>query len=121
MQYYRQVRIEQCTDEHRKRLFECVKDSITYDELDYYLKANLRVPPEQRYQHKKEAWYFHELSYLQQTRDGNGRFVDVVKDYGCGHWSTKREEVLKKPNELIGYYREKNAIIDIEVPKEPIT
>ena len=31
------------------------------------------------------------------------------------------EEVIKKHNELIGYYREKNAIIDIEVPKEPIT
>lgn len=90
--YYRQVMIELCTDEHRKRLFECVNDSVTYDELDYYLKANLMVPPEQIYQDKKEPWYFHELSYLQQTRDGNGRFVDMVKDYGCGHWSNKREE-----------------------------
>ena len=57
--YYRHVRVEQCDDEYRKKTFECVRDSTTQDELDYYLKRNLRVPPEQRYQDKKEDWFFH--------------------------------------------------------------
>jgi hypothetical protein len=102
------------------------------------LKGWLRTPPEERYQHFKKAWYFHELSYLQQTRDENGRFVDVVKDYGCGHWSNKREEgvcvpecryypkygriedeeVIQQHNEMVESYRQKNAIIDIELPPQ---
>jgi hypothetical protein len=55
--YYRRVRVEQCNDEYRKKTFECVYDSITQDELDYYLKRKLRVPPEQRYQDKKKNWF----------------------------------------------------------------
>ena len=60
--YYRHVRVEQCTDEYRKKSLECVHDSITQDELDYYLKAKLRVPPEQRYQDKNTTGFFRLLS-----------------------------------------------------------
>lgn len=44
-------------------------DTIIQDELDYYLKSKLREPQEQRYQREKKAWYFHDLTYLVQTRD----------------------------------------------------
>ena len=52
--------------------------TITQDELDYNLKAKLRVSPEERYQAEKRNWYFYKLSYLDQTTDDYGRLVDVV-------------------------------------------
>ena len=50
------------------------------------------MSPEQRYQHEKGNWFFHELSYLHQTVDENGKAVDIIKESGCGHWSNKTEE-----------------------------
>jgi hypothetical protein len=35
---------------------------MTQDESDYYLKTKLRLFPQDRYQHYKKAWYFHESS-----------------------------------------------------------
>jgi len=78
--YYRHKRWEKL-DEWGKLTNEGVDDTITQDELDYYLKANLRVPPEERYKHRKENWFFHELSYLDQKIDDNGKAVDVIKEY----------------------------------------
>jgi len=133
--YYRHVRIEQCTDEWRKKTYECVWDTITQDELDYYLKAKLREPPDQRYQRKKENWFFHDLSYLDQTVDENGKLVDIIKESGCGHWDNNREEgvcvpeckyyekygriedeeVIKEHNELIDYHKQRNDIVNIDI------
>jgi hypothetical protein len=136
--YYRHKRWEKL-DKWGKLTNEGVDDTITQDELDYYLKANLRVPPEQRYQDRKYHWYFHELSYLDQTvvDDGNhGKAVDIIKEYGCGHESTKREkggccvpecrfypkegriedeEVIQEHKEFEERYRRKNAIVKIDV------
>lgn len=70
--YYRQVRVEQCNDEYRKKTCEGVYDSITQDELDYYLKRKLRVTPEQRYQDKKEDWFFHKSSWCSRGLDATG-------------------------------------------------
>jgi hypothetical protein len=53
--YYRHIRAER-----RKALGHKPSEydhSITQDELDYALKRDLRVPPEERYQYKKEHWY----------------------------------------------------------------
>lgn len=61
-------------------MFEAAYDSITHDELNYYLKAKLRTPPEQRYQHNKRNRFFHELSYLHQTVDENGKAVDIMSN-----------------------------------------
>jgi hypothetical protein len=71
---YRAARAE-ITDAFGNKTFEDVWDSITQDESDYYLKMNLRVNPEDRYQDKKKAWYFHESSwYMRQSNgyDGQG-------------------------------------------------
>jgi hypothetical protein len=130
--YYRHVRVEQCTDEWRKKTLECVWDTITQDELDYYLKAKLRASPEERYQNEKREWFFHELSYLHQTVDDNGKAVDIIKEYGCGHWSNKREggrcspecrfypeygriedeEVIADHNNIVESLRQQNAIVE---------
>lgn len=111
--YYRHVRVEQWTEEWRKKTFECVWDTITQDELDYYLKAKLRASPEERYQNEKREWFFHELSYLHQTVDDNGKVVDIIKEYGCGHWSNKREGGCCVPE--CRFYPEYGRIEDEEV------
>jgi hypothetical protein len=115
------------------KTYQDVWDSITQDELDYYLKARLREPLEQRYQRIKKEWYFHELSYLHQTVDDNGKAVDIIKEYGCGHWSIKAEEggccvpecryytkygrieddeVIADHNKWVESYRQRNAIVE---------
>lgn len=70
--YYRHIRAEEWEalgykpwDEYDSR--------ITQDELDFILKRNLRMPPEERYHAEKRNWYFHKLSYLDQTTDDYGR------------------------------------------------
>ncbi len=71
---YRAARTK-ITDAFGNKTFEDVWDSITQDESDYYLKANLRISPEDRYQHKKEAWYFHKSSWCMphdNDYDGQG-------------------------------------------------
>jgi hypothetical protein len=90
--YYRHVRAEEWQALGHKLWDHVYDHRITQDELDYYLKKKLRVSPEQRYQYEKQDWFFHELSYLDQTVDENGKAVDIIKESGCGHWSTKREE-----------------------------
>jgi len=59
---YRAARAK-ITDAFGNKTYEDVWDSITQDESDYYLKMDLRRSPEERYQRKKEAWYFHESSW----------------------------------------------------------
>ena len=91
----------------------------------------MRVSSEQRYQDIKKEWYFHETSYLDQTKE-NGQYKDVVKDYGCGHESNRGnqnicvpecryyakegriedEEVIAKHNEWVESYRQRNAIVE---------
>ena len=58
---YRAARAK-ITDAFGNKTYEDVWDSITQDESDYCLKMNLMMSPEDRYQLKKKAWYFHESS-----------------------------------------------------------
>jgi hypothetical protein len=41
----------------------------TQDELDFILKRNLRMPPEERYQREKAHWYWHESSWYWRGLD----------------------------------------------------
>jgi len=66
---YRAARAK-VTDAFGNKTYEDVWDSITQDESDYYLKMNLSMSPEERYQHKKKAWYFHESSWYTRHNDG---------------------------------------------------
>jgi hypothetical protein len=112
--------------------YEDVYDTITQEELDWFLKQQLKVSPEDRYQNAKKHWYTHELSYLHQIRDENtGKYVDIIKKYGCGRHennpvgscvpecryynSTGRiedSEVIQKHKELEKRYRDNNAIVE---------
>ena len=66
---YRAARAK-ITDAFGNKTCEDVWDSITQDESDYYLKMNLRTSPEERYHHKKDAWYFHESSWCMRHDNG---------------------------------------------------
>ena len=76
----------------------------------------LRVSLEERYQHEKRNWFFHELSYLDQIVDEDGKAVDIIKEYGCGHWSNKREEGCCVPE--CRYYFRYGRLEDDEVIEE---
>lgn len=89
---------------------------ITQDELDFMLKRDLRISPEERYQHEKRNWFFHDLSYLHQTVNENGKVLDIIKESGCGHWSNKREEGCCVPE--CRYYLKYGRIEDDEVIQE---
>jgi hypothetical protein len=43
--------------------YEDVYDTITQEELDWELRQQLKVSPEQRYQHGKYHWYSHPSSW----------------------------------------------------------
>jgi LPS sulfotransferase NodH len=111
--------------------YEDVYDTITQEELDYFLKQRLKISPEERYQHAKKRWYMHESSYLHQTRDENtGKAVDIIKEYGCGRYENnprgcvpecryynptgriEDSEVIQKHRELEKKYRDNNAIVE---------
>ena len=112
---YRAARAK-ITDAFGNKTCEDVWDSITQDESDYYLKMNLRMPPEERYQHKKEAWYFHESSWCMRHNDNgydghgcnNGECIQECRYYP-EYGRIEDEEVIQRHNEIEGY-RKRNAL-----------
>lgn len=123
--YYRHVRVQQCTDEYRKKSFECAHDSFTQDELDFYLKAKLRTPPEERYQDQKQNWFFHDTSYSKrglEAYDGKGcnGFTGCVPE--CTFYANtgviEDEKVIDEHNRIVESLRQENAIIDIDINTE---
>jgi hypothetical protein len=81
------------------KTYEYVWDNITQEELDYYMKKNLEVPPEQRYQKQKEHWYFHKSSWYY-------RGLERDDGYGCNNGICVPE---------CRYYSERGRIEDEEV------
>ena len=114
---YRAARVK-ITDAFGNKTCEDVWDSITQDESDYYLKMNLRVHPEDRYQHKKKAWYFHKSSWCMRHDSGydgygcnNGVCVPECRYYPhVGR--IEDEEVIESHNEYVEHLRQKNAIVE---------
>ena len=97
-----------------------VYDPMTMDEFAYQLKKKLKyTTPEQRYQERKETYYFHDL-----YRD-NG-------EYGCNptarpeicvpecryHGKTGRfedDELIAEHKKIVEMFEKYNAIIDIKI------
>jgi len=56
-----------------------VYDTITQEELDWFLKQKLKVSPGERYQDMKKHWYIHESSWYR-------RVPELGYDgYGCNY------------------------------------
>jgi hypothetical protein len=94
--------------------------STTQDELDYRLKMDLmHTTPEQRYQERKETYYFHKL-----YRD-NGEYgcnptqrpeicVPECRYYGeTGRFEDS--ELIEEYKEAVALYNKYNAILEIEI------
>jgi hypothetical protein len=90
------------------------RDNITQKELDYYKRKSLEVSPEQRYQDKKEHWYFHESSWY--MRGANGYDEQGCNSSECRFYPQtgriKDSEVIQKHRELEERYRKNNAIVE---------
>ena len=104
------------TDAFGNKTFEDVWDSITQDESDYYLKMNLRTPPEERYQRKKKAWYFHKSSWYMLHNNGydghgcnNGECIPECRYYPK-FGRIEDEEVIQRHKEIEERYRMLNAL-----------
>lgn len=115
---YRAARLEKF-DERGQKMFEGDNDTITEDELDYYLKAKLRVPPEQRYQDKREEWFSHESSWYWRGANGyDGRgcnqFTGCVLEcrFYPGYGRIDDEEVIAEHNKVVESYRQRNAVVE---------
>jgi hypothetical protein len=113
---YRAARAK-VTDAFGNKTYEDVWDSITQDESDYYLKMNLRSSPEDRYQHKKKAWYFHESSWYMRHNDGydghgcnNGKCIPECRYYSK-FGRIDDEEVIQRHKEIEESYKKRNALI----------
>jgi hypothetical protein len=112
---YRAARAK-ITDTFGNKTCEDVLDSITQDESDYYLKMNLRISPEERYQHKKDAWYFHESSWCMRHNNGydghgcnNGECVPECRYYP-EFGRIEDEEFIHRHKEIEERYRNRNAL-----------
>jgi hypothetical protein len=112
---YRAARAK-ITDAFGNKTFEDVWDSITQDESDYYLKMSLRVSPEERYQDKKKAWYFHESSWCMRHDNGydgrgcnNGKCIPECRYY-LKSGRIEDEEVIQRHKEIEECYRKRNAL-----------
>jgi hypothetical protein len=94
--------------------------STTQDELDYRLKMDLRhTTPEQRYQERRETYYFHKL-----YRD-NGEYgcnptmrpeicVPECRYYGeTGRFED--DELVAEYKEAVALYEKYNAILEIKI------
>jgi hypothetical protein len=113
---YRAARAK-ITNAFGDKTFEDVWDSITQDESDYCLKMNLMISPEDRYQLKKKAWYFHESSWCMRHDNGydghgcnNGECIP-----GCRYYPKfgriEDEEVIQRHKVIEEHYKKRNAII----------
>jgi hypothetical protein len=102
------------------KTYQDVWDSITQDELDYYLKLRLSEPAEQRYQRiRKEPW-FHDGSWYMRDQskgyDGHGcnQFTGCIQEcrYYPEYGRIEDEEVIEDHNKWVESYRQRNAIVE---------
>ena len=113
---YRAARAK-VTDAFGNKTYEDVWDSITQDESGYYLKINLRLSPEERYQFEKKAWYFHQSSWYIRHDSGydgqgcnNGECIPECRYYPK-FGRIEDEEVIQRHNEIEEHYRKCGVIM----------
>jgi hypothetical protein len=106
---------------------EDVYDTITQEELDWSLRQQLKVSPEDRYQHGKEHWYSHPTSWYVRVPhngyDGQGcnQFTNPSCIPECRFYPEigriEDQEVIQKHREREQRYKDNNAIV---APPHPI-
>lgn len=105
--------------------YEDVYDTITQEELDWELRQQLKVSPEDRYQHQKKHWYSHPSSWYVRVPhrgyDGQGctgqNCVPECRFYP-EYGRIEDSEVIQNQREREKRYRDNHAIVDIPHPIE---
>jgi hypothetical protein len=99
--------------------YEDVYDTITQEELDWELRQQLKVSPEDRYQHEKKHWYSHPSSWYKRVPhrgyDGKGCTGQAcIPECRFYHEAGRIEdsEVIQKHREREKRYRDNNAIVE---------
>ena len=119
--YYRHVRAEEWEALGHKEENHEYDSRITQDELDFILKRNLRIPPEERYQREKAHWYWHESSWTWRGLDATGYDGQGCNQFtGCipecrfypEYGRIEDEQVIEEHNKLVESCLQKNSIID---------
>jgi hypothetical protein len=82
-EWFAKLRLARCRkrDAHGNKTCEDVYEYTTQEEYDYNLKtAILSQTPEERYQDRKQHWYFHDSSYYM-------RGLGAYDNQGCNPWT----------------------------------
>jgi hypothetical protein len=120
--YYRHVRWEKL-DERKQRILNGydIDLTITQDELDFILRRQIRMPPEQRYQREKAHWYWHESSWTWRGLDATGydgegcnQFTGCIPEcrYYPKYGRIEDDEVIEKHKELVERHKQENSIVE---------
>jgi hypothetical protein len=106
---------------------EDVYDTIIQEELDWDLRQQLKVSPEDRYQHKKKAWSSHPSSWYGRVphRGYDGQGCNQFTRPSCipecrfypEYGRIEDSEVIQEHREREKRYKDNNAIV---VPPHPI-
>lgn len=97
-----------------------VYDTTTQDELDYKLKMDLmHTTPEQRYQDRKETYYFHELYRDNGEYGCNPTARPEICVPECRYYNEtgrfEDDELVAEHQRMVEFYNKHNAIIEIEI------
>jgi hypothetical protein len=97
-----------------------VYDTMTQDEFDYELKRKLKhTTPEQRYQDRKETYYFHELYRDNGEYGCNPTMRREICVPECRYYNEvgrfEDDELIAEHKKMVEFYNKHNAIIEIEI------
>jgi hypothetical protein len=119
--YYRMARAKKTLADGVTKTYEDVWDKITKEELDFYLREALDIPPEDRYQHRRRHPTTHESSWVRRGLwhtgyDGKGcnQFTGCVPE--CRYYpETGRiedEEIINEYEKEVEKRRREGTLIE---------
>ncbi|MGC2426673.1 MAG: hypothetical protein WA421_06540, partial [Nitrososphaeraceae archaeon] len=100
-----------------------VYDAMTQDEFDYDLKRKLmHTTPEQRYQSRKETYYFHELYRDNGEYGCNPTARPEICVPECRYYNEmggfEDDELVAEHKKMVEFFNKHNGIIEIEIGED---
>jgi hypothetical protein len=97
-----------------------VYDTPAQDELDYELKRKLmHTTPDERYQSRKETYYFHELYRDNGEYGCNPTARPEICVPECRYYNEtgrfEHDELMAEHRGMVEFYNKHNAILEIEI------
>lgn len=92
----------------------------TIDELNFYLKQQLKDTPEERYQYRKKSWLFHPSNMDGKHDSFNGcnnlRCIQGCRFYDYAYGRFEDDDVIAEHDHYIEHLKQKNELMEIELP-----